>query len=90
MTESVGLKPCPLCGEPLAQLADNPDHFHPFTECFLEGMRVTPDQVAAWNRRPTPSPEAVEAARWIVAYVPNHTQGYTVARALLDLAKDQT
>lgn len=50
---SDALKPlgCPLCGEPLAKLADHPDHFHPFTECYLEGTRVTPKQVAAWNRR---------------------------------------
>jgi len=94
MTQSVGLKPCPcpLCGEPLAQLTDNPDHFHPFTECFLEGTRVTPDQVPAWNRRPTPPNEAVEAARRMIDWHEQtgrngHYDSLTIARALLDLAK---
>jgi hypothetical protein len=32
--------------------------------------------------------DAVEAAGWIIANVPNHTRGYFVARALLSLRKE--
>jgi hypothetical protein len=62
------LKPCPLCGEPFAKLADHPDHFHPFTECFLEGTRVTPEQVPDWNRRASDAEiERLRAAlRWFI------------------------
>jgi hypothetical protein len=66
------LKACPWCKAlPTPYETRDGETFfrHPRNQCILNDFRIAPEDVAAWNTRPsTPSEDdVVEAARWMSA-----------------------